>query len=159
MNKYIAAALAALALGTTGWAQAVEVRVEQAWARATAPGQQTAMADLVLTSDVDATLVGFSSPACNSPEMHGMVHEHGMMKMNRIESIPLPAGKAVKLSTQHVHMMLVGLKQALVAGEQLPLTLMIHSAAGDSRVEARAEILPLTAPAPMAQDAHHGMHH
>lgn len=149
--------LAALLLGANVYA--AEVSVEDAWSRATAPGQDAAMVDLSITSGQAATLVGVSSPACKAAELHSMTHEGGMMKMREVKEIELPAGKRVGLGESGYHLMLIGLKAPLKAGEAVPLTLNVRLA--DKRVvnvEVKAEVRPLTEARAMQQGGGH-MHH
>lgn len=128
-----------------------DIQVENAWTRATAPGQDMAGADLTITSKQAATLVGVSSPVCKTVELHSMSmsHDNGMMKMREVESIALPAGKPVNLREGGYHLMLNGLKAPLKAGGSVPLTLHIKMAnKGMVKIEVQAEVKPLTTPQP-----------
>lgn len=137
---------------------AADIQVEGAWARATAPGQDSAMVDLVITSAKKASLSGFSSPACKTAQMHSMTHDEGMMKMREVKSIELPAGRRVSLSEGGYHLMLIGLKAPLKAGDSVPVTLSIKMADKTTvKVDALAEVKPLTAP--MHDGNMHHMHH
>ena len=71
------------------------VEVFDAWARATMPGQKVAGVYMQLRSDVQARLVGVRSDAARTAEVHQMSHEGGVMRMRRLESLDLPAGKTV----------------------------------------------------------------
>lgn len=133
-----------------------DIQVENAWSRATAMGQDTAMVDLTIISAKDAKLTGFSSPVCKTPQMHSMTHDNGMMKMREVQSIDLPAGRAVALNESGYHLMLIGLNAQLKAGESVPLTLNIKTGGKEVKVEAQAEVKPLTGAAP--EHMHH-MHH
>lgn len=149
--------LAALLLSANVYA--ADVAAEGAWSRATAPGQDAAMVDMSITSKQAATLVGFSSPACKTAELHSMTHEGGVMKMREVKEIALPAGQRVSLGESGLHLMLIGLKAPLKAGDALPLTLSVRMA--DKRivkVEVKAEVKPLTEARAASQDAGH-MHH
>ena len=134
-------------------AYAGDIQVENAWARATAAGQDTAMVDLAITSAKGATLTGFSSPACKTPQMHSMTHDNGMMKMREVQSVELPAGQRVALNESGYHLMLIGLNAPLTAGQSVPLTLNIRSGGKDLKVEVAADVKPLTEP------MHMHMHH
>jgi hypothetical protein len=149
--------LAALLLSVNVFAG--DVSVEGAWSRATAPGQDAAMVDMSITSKQAATLIGFSSPACKSAELHSMTHEGGVMKMREVKEVSLPAGQRINLGESGYHLMLLGLKAPLKAGEAVPLTLSIRQA--DKRVvkiEVKTEVKPLTEARAAPQDAGH-MHH
>ena len=106
------------------------VAVQEAWARATLPGQDVGAAYLTLQSAEDATLTGIASPAADSIEIHTMSLHNGVMKMRRLKTLPLPAGKAVKLAPGGAHLMLFDLKQPLKAGEQLTLHLQFADPKG-----------------------------
>jgi periplasmic copper chaperone A len=131
-----------------------DIQVEKAWARATAPGQDAASADLTITSEQDATLVGASSPACKAIELHSMTmaHDSGMMKMREVSAIELPAGKSVNLGESGYHLMLTGLKAPLKAGESVPLTLDIKVSKRMVKIETKAEVKPLTATKPAMEE-------
>lgn len=136
--------LAALLLSASVYAG--DIKVEGAWSRATAPGQDAAGVDLTITSKLPATLVGVSSPAAKTAELHSMTHGDGMMKMREVKAIELPAGTRVNLGEGGYHLMLIGLKAPLKDGENIPLTLTIRLADKSTvKVEARAEVKPLTA--------------
>lgn len=143
-------------------AYAADIQVEGAWSRATAPGQADAMADMSITSKQAATLVGISSAACKSVELHSMTHEGGMMKMREVKALELPAGKRVSLGESGYHLMLIGLKSPLKAGEAVPLTLKVKTAdKRETKVKVNVEVKPLVeTEAEPAQDEHaHHMHH
>ena len=152
--------LAAMLLSASVYAG--DIQVEGAWARATAPGQDAGMAEVTITSKQAAALVGVSSPASKTAELHTMVHENGMMKMRQVQSIELPAGKRVSLGESGYHLMLIGLKAPLKAGETVPLTLSIKTADKKTvKVETKAEVKPLAeTKAASPEDAHmQHMHH
>ena len=121
-----------------------DIQIENAWARATAPGQDAAGVEMSITSKQAATLVGVSSPACETVELHSMTHENGMMKMREVKSIELPAGQRVNLGESGYHLMLNGLKAPLKAGESMALTLSFKVGNGPIvRVETKVEVRPL----------------
>jgi copper(I)-binding protein len=127
------------------------ITVSDAWGRATAPGQDSGSFKFTITSKKEAKLVAISSPAAGAVEIHSMVHEDGKMKMRAVESLPLPAGKAVDLGKGGNHVMLLNLKQPLKAGDSVPLTLTIEFAdKHKANVDAKAEIRPM--------DGSHNMH-
>jgi len=121
------------------------ITVSDAWGRATAPGQDSGSVQFSITSKKDAKLVAITSPAAGSVEIHSMAHEDGKMKMRAVESLILPAGKAVDLEKSGNHVMLLNLKQPLKAGDSVPLTLTIEFAdKHKATVDAKAEIRPMT---------------
>ena len=119
-----------LATGATQ-AQPPVVRVQDAWARATVPGQGASGAFLTLTAPQGATLVGVSSPAATA-ELHEMAMDGNVMRMRPLATLALPPGQAVTLKPGGVHVMLLDLKAPLAAGATLPLTLQLRDAQGAS---------------------------
>lgn len=95
------------------------------YARAVAPGQPNSAIFLQLENkDSKAhALVKATSTVAGAVELHNHVNEGGVMKMRQVEKIDLPAGKTVALKPGSFHVMLIGLKKPLKAGESVDLTL------------------------------------
>jgi copper(I)-binding protein len=125
------------ALLLAGSALAQSVKVENAWARASVPGQKATGAFMTLTAPAGARLVGVSSPVANVAEVHEMTMQGDVMKMRAIGSLDLPAGKPVELKPGGYHVMLIDLKAPLAEGSTVPLTLVLRDAQG---AEARQEL-------------------
>ncbi|MEO8676472.1 MAG: copper chaperone PCu(A)C [Casimicrobiaceae bacterium] len=136
----VAAAFAA----TLAVPAAAQVAVSDAWVRGTVAGQMATGAFMRLTSPVDVTLVGAASPAAKVVEVHEMKHEGGMMKMNAVDRLPLPAGKPVELKPGGYHVMLMDLARPLKEGDVVPITLTFADKAGARQtVEVRAAVRAL----------------
>jgi hypothetical protein len=139
----------AVALLLSSSIYAGDIQIENAWARATAPGQDSAMVDLTITSKRAATLVSISSTASKTVELHSMTHENGMMKMREVKTMALPAGKPINLGERGYHLMLIGLNAPLKAGENVLLTLGIQvDGQAMLKVETKAVVQPPTAAMP-----------
>ena len=123
-----------LAMMAAAPAFADDVKVTKAWARATAPGQDSASIQLTITSKKDATLTGVESGSAQSGEIHTMVMEGNVMKMRAIDSLPLPAKTPVTLGADGNHLMLIGLKSPLKAGRKLPFAITVKFADGKTAV-------------------------
>ena len=140
MRKHLPA-LALLLAGLPLCACADSVTIENAWVRATAPGQKVAGGFLDLTADADMKLVGGSSPASGTLELHMMKMDDGVMVMRQIKEIDLPKGQTVSLKPGGLHIMFIGLKQPIKEGDRVPVTLTVRNAAGKEqqvRMEAMA---------------------
>jgi copper(I)-binding protein len=125
----------------TGAALADSVKIENAWVRATAPGQKVAGGFMDLTADADMTLVGGSSPVSNSLELHFMRMENGVMEMREMKEIALPKGKTVRLEPGDLHVMFIGLNQQIKPDQKVPLTLRVKSADGkEQKLTIQAEV-------------------
>jgi periplasmic copper chaperone A len=104
------------------------IRVIDPWARATLPGQKVGGVYMEIISPRDARLTGVSTPVAGAAEVHSMTLDGGTMKMRVLKALDLPAGASVKLAPGGYHVMLFDLKKPLVAGEKVPLTLVIEDA-------------------------------
>jgi copper(I)-binding protein len=144
MRASLPAALAAVfALGFAAIA-AAQVAVSGPWVRGTVPGQSATGAFMSLKAPSDETLVGASSPVAQVVEIHEMKMDAGVMKMSAVDRVPLPAGKVVDLSPGGYHVMLMGIRQPLAAGETVPITLTFEDKAGKkTSVEVRAPVRAL----------------
>ncbi|MDO9010394.1 MAG: copper chaperone PCu(A)C [Gallionella sp.] len=150
MKKILCAGLLAMSVVTQAYAD--DVKVSNAWARATAPGQDSASLQMTLTSKKDATLIGVGSGKAQSGEIHTMVMEGDVMKMRAIESVALPAKTPVTLGEDGNHLMLIGLREPLKAGRKLPCAVTVKFADGSTKVlRILAQIKPLETPSIAAQ--------
>ncbi|MCW5665554.1 MAG: copper chaperone PCu(A)C [Piscinibacter sp.] len=137
-----------LALLLAGPAQA-QTRVSDAWVRATVAQQLGTGAFMRITSAQGGRLVAVQSPVARIAEVHEMTMQGDVMAMRAIESLELPPGKPVVLRPGGHHLMLMGLKQQLKAGDTVPLTLVVEGREGRREtLEVKAVVLPLGADAP-----------
>jgi copper(I)-binding protein len=159
LNRFgwlLAALLVSFASHAAGNTSGIET--SGGWIRATAPGQDQGGADLSITSKQSATLIGASSPACKTVQLHSMVTNNGMMTMREVKSIELPAGKRVNLRKSGYHLMLIGLKAPLKEGETVPFTLSIRlGKQGVVKIKASAKVTSLTS-TEAPPDDHEKMH-
>lgn len=124
---------------------ASDIKIENASARATAPGQEVGSAGMVITSKKDAKLIAVSTPASETAEIHTMTMEDGVMKMRQLEYLALPANQPVTLGPGGDHLMFMGLKKPLKAGKTVPLTLTIqYSDNKTEKVKVKAQIKAMT---------------
>jgi copper(I)-binding protein len=131
MNFRSLVVIAALTLSTSAMAQE-GIALGSSYARASVPGQNSGAVYLSLenkSARADA-LVAVSSPLAQSVEMHTMSMQDNVMRMREVTRIDLPAGAALGMQPgKGYHLMLIGLKAPLKAGEQVPLTLRFQHAA------------------------------
>ena len=121
-----------------------DVTTKDAWVRGTVPAQSTTGAFLTITSTVDAKLVGVSTPIAETAEIHKTENHAGMMHMEEVGTLDLPAGKAVALQPGGYHVMLLGVKAPVKAGAKVPLKLTIEDRKGKrTTVEIEAAVRPL----------------
>lgn len=138
--------LAALSV-STAHAQA-QLRVENAWVRATVPAQKATGAFMTLTSPAEAALVGATSPIAAHVEVHESSMHGGVMQMRAVGRVRLPAGRSVEMKPGGYHVMLMGLTKSIAAGDDVPIALAIEDGSGKrSVVNIVAKARPLTEPA------------
>ena len=123
------------------------IKVENAYTRATAPGQQVAGGFLKIENKGAADqLVSASSPAAGEVQLHEMAMDGNVMKMRQVKDIPVPANGSVELKPGGLHLMFMNIKAPLAAGETVPVKLKFAKA---GEVELRMPVNPTTATAPM----------
>lgn len=101
------------------------VTIEDAWVKAADAGMSAAFGTLVNSGTEDVTVVSGSSPASAEVELHETVaNESGAMIMRPKEGgFTIPAGGTLTLKPGGSHIMLMGLTEPIMAGEEVSLTL------------------------------------
>ncbi|KQW83187.1 copper chaperone PCu(A)C [Brevundimonas sp. Root1279] len=131
-SAFVLAGLAACNQGgakSAGGAEAATVQVTGALCRPTPPGRKVTGCYLTMTASTNDRLVSLSSEAAGRAQLHESKMENNMMVMYELrEGLALPAGEAVVLEPNNRHIMLLGVKEPLKAGDTVPLTLTFASA-------------------------------
>lgn len=147
-HRTLAIATLFAALGTTAFAQSVDIK--DAWVRTSVQGQQATGAFMKITARENTRLVSASTPVAGVTEVHEMKMEGDVMKMRALANgLELPAGKTVELKPGGYHVMMMDLKVALPKGGTVPMTLVFKDAKG---VESQIQ---LTVPVAVAAPAIH----
>ena len=68
-------------------------------------------------------LIGMSSTAASSAMLHQSKDENGVMKMEMLDILEIPAGKTVDILPGQMHIMLMELKATLKTGDHVALEL------------------------------------
>ena len=100
-------------------------------APATLPGQTSGAVYLGIENEgkVADRLLSANTPAAAGVAIHRMSMTDNIMRMREIGSLPLPVGSKVVIDAESgLHLMLTGLKQPLVTGDKVPLTLRFERA-------------------------------
>ncbi len=114
---------------TVAAADASDISLDHVWARATAGNATTGAAYLTVTDNGHPDrLVGASTPVAATAELHETINDGGVMKMRPVAGIALEPGKPVTFAPGGYHVMLMGLKGPLKAGDSFPLTLTFEHA-------------------------------
>jgi copper(I)-binding protein len=144
--------LTALAAGLTLAAPALRAQtlvVTDPWVRGTVAQQKASGFFARLSAPAGATLLAVTSPLADTVEIHEMAMEGSTMRMRPLPAgLELPAGQTVELKPGGYHVMLIGLKHPLGAGQTVPLTLTIERRDGTREsIAVQAPVRPLGAPA------------
>ena len=130
-----------------------QVKIDDAWVRATVPQQKATGAFMKLTAAKDTRLVAVTTPLTPKAEVHEMAMQDNVMRMRQIPAIELPAGKTVELKPGGYHLMFLDLPAQVKAGDQVPLTLTFEDRNGARQtVEVKAPVRALNAAMPAKDD-------
>ena len=152
MQQFVLALLLSFGAASSALAQ---VSVHEPWIRATVPGQTSTGAFMQLRAEKGARLVQARSPVAGMVQIHQMAMSGNVMKMHPVKAVELPAGKTVDLAPGGYHIMLMGLKKQIKAGDSVPLTLVLDDASGKREtVEVKALARPLGAAGSMTMRKH-----
>jgi len=111
------------------------ILVADPWARASSAMASAGAAYMKIenTGSAADALIGASSPAATTAEVHetlamgspapGASGDGGMMGMQPIARLEIPAGGSVELKPGSYHIMLIGLKHDLKPGDTIEITL------------------------------------
>jgi hypothetical protein len=140
-----------------GAAMAADIKVSAPWSRATVRGASVGVGFLTIanTGKERDLLLGGTTPSAEKVEIHETRAEGDVMSMRALpEGIEIKPGATLVLKPGSYHLMLVGLKAALLPGEIVHLSLNFAKAgpiAVDLPVEGFGATGPTAAPAETPQ--------
>lgn len=146
--KFLFATLSLLAAVVAHAQASVPLAVEGAWARTALQGQQASAGYMTLTAREPLTLLGATSPAAGTIELHEMKLDGDVMRMRAVDQLSLPVGKAVELKPGGLHFMMMELNAQFKPGLVIPLTLRLKDAKGVERTLQVSLPVGAAAPAP-----------
>ncbi len=128
LSAIMSVVLLALSSGVFAESVADQVEVKDPYVRAVPPGQPNSASFMALHNSDAAghALVAAESPVSKVVELHTHTMVDGMMRMRPVEKVELPAGEEVALQPGGLHVMLIGLQQKLMPGEDIPITLVFE---------------------------------
>ena len=97
---------------------------------------------------MDVSLVSVTSDDVLRMEMHETTEDDGVMSMNKLKSIAIPAGKTVKLEPGGKHLMIWGIGEGSKKRGLLNMTLIYSN---DDRIKIDAVIKKVGDAAPVAE--------
>ena len=127
--RHLAATLAAALACTLGTALPAladsSIKVDDPYVRLVPPGTPNTGAFMVIknTGSADRKVVKAESPVAKVVELHNHINDNGVMRMRPVADIDLKAKTEAVLKPGSLHVMLIGLKQDLKEGDQVPITL------------------------------------
>ena len=115
------------------------ITIGHPYARATAAGQPTGGGFMKFVNGGGKDkLLSVSADVSKTVELHEMKMEGDVMRMRQVDGIELQAGKTVELKPGGYHVMFIGLKAPLKAGDKFPVKLRFEKA-GEVTVEVKVE--------------------
>lgn len=130
-----------------------QLTAAQPWSMALPPNAPTVAAYFVITNSGSETdqLKAVDSPIAGAAQLHKHINQDGLMKMQHVETVDIPAGGTVTFAPMAYHVMLLDLKDRtrLIDGQSFPLTLHFQKA-GDLTVN----VVVLKQPPAEAASAH-----
>jgi copper(I)-binding protein len=111
------------------------VAIQDAWTRATVPGQGSAAVFFTITNGGGTDRLVSVSSSAGEASIHSTSMEGGVMRMRPVQSVQVPANSTVVLEPGRTHVMVTGLKQPLSEGTALLLELGFERS-GPKRVNA-----------------------
>jgi periplasmic copper chaperone A len=106
------------------------IAVHDAWARASLgqTGTSAVYMTVEASGDQGDRLIGAASPVAARAELHTSVMDGGVAKMRPLAAFEIAPGERTVLAPGGPHIMLIGLRDKLVEGEALPLSLTFEDA-------------------------------
>ncbi|KJK09128.1 copper chaperone PCu(A)C [Pseudomonas alkylphenolica] len=115
-----------------------DLHIAHPWSQELPPNAPNVAAYFVVHNNGSSadTLLGVDSPISDDAQLHEHVHKDGLMKMQQVQRVEVPAGKDLVFAPGAYHVMLMQPKDRslLVDGKRFPLTLHFEKA-GDVTVE------------------------
>jgi copper(I)-binding protein len=113
-----------------------QVEIENAWARATAPGAKTGAGYMVIRNKSASPdrLVGAGCAVAARVETHVHIKEGDVFRMREVKGLDIPANGSLELKPGGAHLMFMEIRRPFKEGEKIPVTLKFEGA-GEITVE------------------------
>jgi copper(I)-binding protein len=144
MTRRAVLAFASL-LGIAACSAPERISVAHAWLRLPAPGLTVAAGyfDIINRTATTIDLIGATSDAAGSIEMHAESHDGAMMQMRQLDRVTLAPKQTVSFSPGGTHLMLI--RFGGVTSDRIPITLLFSDG---SRQTVPFEVRTLTGESP-----------
>jgi len=121
--RFLLLVLSFVTLASLAHAEDGPIAIQHAWSRPAAAGRVGVIYLTITDSGAPDTLTAVATPVAEDAMLHQSSMVKGMSEMRMIDSVPVAAGKPATLAPGGMHVMLMGLKRKLVAGDTFPVTL------------------------------------
>jgi len=113
-----------------------DIMVVKPWISEIIPGSTVTAGYMQIMNhtDKDDVLTGVKADISKFVEIHEMSQVDGVMRMRRLDSVPVAQGKSVEFKTGGMHIMFIETTKELKIGEKVPVTLVFQNR-GDLAVE------------------------
>ena len=143
MLRLIASLILLFATTASGMAHEYSLdnlQIDHPWSRASLGAAKTGAVYMTITNegDTNARLVAARTDSAKKAELHTNIEADGVMKMQQVEAIEIPAGETTEIAPGGLHIMLMGLKGKLEKGDSFPVTLVFDKA-GETTVQVTVE--------------------
>lgn len=102
--------------------------IHHPWARPTA-GKTGAVYFVVKNSGTAGdALLRVETDVSDKAQIHTMTMDGDVMRMRKLDRLDIPAGQSVAVAPGGIHIMLIGLKAPLKAGDKFPMKLVFEKA-------------------------------
>ena len=110
--------------------------ITNAWSRSTPPGVTVGVVYFKLTNDTGKSdrLLKLSTPVASKVQVHRTETLDGIARMREVAVLHVDAGQTLEFAPNGMHLMLMGLKKPLVAGQRFDLELLFE-VGGPRKVE------------------------
>ncbi len=125
-----------------------DIKISQPWSRATPGGAKVAIGYLTITNTGKTAdkLIGGTSAAAGTVEVHDMTMTDGVMRMRRVEGgLEIKPGATVALKPGGLHMMFIDVNKPLKQGDKVKGTLLFEKAGA---IEVEYDVAGIGASAP-----------
>ncbi len=116
--------------GTAATVVVGNLTIDDAWARASMAGMKMGAGYLTVTNGgaADDELLAVTTPAAGEVQIHRSQTQDGVMRMREVGATSIPAGQRIRFLPGGLHLMFMGLKAPLEAGQTVPVTLQFREA-------------------------------
>lgn len=113
----------------SAYSSADSLNIESAYVTALIPGQEVSAGYISITNlgDQDQILQSFSSSAAQMVQLHETTMSNGMMSMDRIDELVVPAGGSIDMQPGGLHLMIMGVDKEAFAGDSIDMQISFAS--------------------------------